>query len=59
MGRVWRALLLAVAVPALGGSGELQDDLRARRARVMDALGPESVFVHWSAPVRVYSRDVD
>jgi Xaa-Pro aminopeptidase len=59
MRRAWRALLLAVGVPALGGAGELQDDLRARRARVMEALGPESVLVHWSAPARVYSRDVD
>jgi Xaa-Pro aminopeptidase len=25
----------------------------------MEALGPESLFVHWSAPARVYSRDVD
>jgi Xaa-Pro aminopeptidase len=25
----------------------------------MEALGPESVLVHWSAPARVYSRDVD
>ena len=25
----------------------------------MEAIGPESVLVHWSAPARVYSRDVD
>src|SRR6185295_2802144 len=30
-----------------------------RRARVMEAIGPESVLVHWSAPTRVFSRDVD
>lgn len=57
MRRAWPALLLAAAVPA--GAGELQDDLRARRARVMEAIGPESLLVHWSAPARVYSRDVD
>lgn len=43
----------------LAGAGELADDLRARRARVMEALGPETLLVHWSAPLRVYSRDVD
>jgi Xaa-Pro aminopeptidase len=59
MGRVWRTLLLSAAVPMFAGAGELQDDLRARRARVMEALGPESVLVHWSAPTRVFSRDVD
>jgi Xaa-Pro aminopeptidase len=48
-----------VLLPAAGLAGELQDDLRARRARVMEAIGPESVFVHWSAPARVFSRDVD
>ncbi len=25
----------------------------------MEAIGPESVLVHWSAPTRVFSRDVD
>ena len=59
MRRAWRGLLLAVAMPAMAGAGELQDDLRTRRARVMEALGPESILVHWSAPTRVYSRDVD
>jgi Xaa-Pro aminopeptidase len=49
-------LLVAAAT---AGAGELQDDLRARRARVMEALGPETVLLHWSAPVRPYSRDVD
>jgi Xaa-Pro aminopeptidase len=60
MKRVVRAVPLALAlVPATALAGELQDDLRARRARVMDAIGPESVLVHWSAPFRVFSRDVD
>lgn len=48
-----------VASAALAAAGELQDDLRARRARVMEALGPETMLVHWSAPLRVYSHDVD
>jgi Xaa-Pro aminopeptidase len=53
----WAAALL-LSVP-LASAGELQDDLRARRARVMEAIGPESVLVHWSAPPQVFSRDVD
>jgi Xaa-Pro aminopeptidase len=58
MKRVLRAAAL-VLLPAAALAGELQDDLKARRARVMEAIGPESVLVHWSAPTRVFSRDVD
>jgi len=58
MRRVVRAMTLAL-VPAAALAGELQEDLKARRARVMEAIGPESVLVHWSAPTRVFSRDVD
>jgi len=58
MRSVVRAVTLAL-LPAVALSGELQDDLKARRARVMEAIGSESVLVHWSAPTRVFSRDVD
>jgi len=58
MRRVWWPAAFSLA-SAMAGAGELQDDLRARRARVMDAIGPDGMLVHWSAPVRVYSRDVD
>jgi len=60
-----RRTLLAVAAsaafcfPAPAAAGPLQDDLRARRARLMDALGPEAIAIFWSAPVRVYSHDVE
>lgn len=40
-------------------AGELQDDMIARRARVMASLGPEALFIHTSAPEKVYSRDVE
>jgi Xaa-Pro aminopeptidase len=40
-------------------NGTLQDDLRARRGRVMERLGPEALAIFWSAPERVYSTDVD
>jgi len=40
-------------------AGEFQDDLKARRARVMERLGVESILILWSAPSRNYSLDVD
>jgi Xaa-Pro aminopeptidase len=46
-----------LAVPAR--ADEFQDDLVARRARVMEQLSPESMVILWSAPVQVYSHDVD
>jgi hypothetical protein len=49
--------LSSLAAAAL--AGELQDDLKAA-ARPRDGGDrPESVLVHWSAPTRVFSRDVD
>ena len=48
---------LSFAAPAI--AGPLQDDLQARRARAMEKLGPEALAVFWSAPVRVYSHDVE
>ncbi len=39
-------------------SSELSDDLSARRARVMDALGADGMLILWSAPSRTYSLDV-
>ena len=37
----------------------LRDDLKARRARLMAKLGDNTIGILWSAPARVYSRDVD
>jgi len=37
----------------------LRDDVKARRARLMSSLGSGSMAILWSAPTRVYSRDVD
>src|SRR5687767_3979566 len=52
------ALLLCLA-PVTAAAGPLQDDLRGRRTRAMERLGPEALAVFWSAPVKVYSNDVD
>ena len=37
----------------------LREDLKARRAGLMAALGDSAMAILWSAPARVYSRDVD
>ena len=50
------ALLLA---PLSAVAGEHQDDLKARRARLMQTLDAGTVFIAWSAPPRVYSTDVN
>lgn len=62
-------VVLVLLVPAMapvsgqlvpyGGAREYVQDLRDRRAAVMDALGPGAALVLWSAPRRVYSTDTD
>ena len=51
-------LLVCLIVPALAVAGPLQEDVKARRARVMQRLGPDCVAIFWSAPERVFSTDV-
>jgi Xaa-Pro aminopeptidase len=41
------------------GASELSEDLKARRARVMEHLGTDSILVLWSAPRARYSLDID
>lgn len=55
------ALALAVLIyaPAPVAAGPLQDDLKARRGRAMEKLGPETMAILWSAPTRTYSNDVE
>ena len=38
---------------------DLREDVKARRARLMERLGPDALAIFWSAPARVYSQDVD
>jgi Xaa-Pro aminopeptidase len=57
-----RARLAVIFLLLAGGSArgsELSDDLKARRARLMDRLGPDSMLVVWSAPAARYSLDID
>jgi len=51
--------IVATAIATPAAAGELQDDLIARRAAIAQRLAPEDMLVLWSAPERVYSRDVD
>ena len=55
------ALILGLSVyaPVWVAAGPLQEDLRARRERAMEKLGPDALAIFWSAPVRVYSHDVE
>jgi Xaa-Pro aminopeptidase len=46
-------------IPPEGGTAAYLADLGARRARLMSALGPDTVLVLWSAPSRTYSADID
>jgi Xaa-Pro aminopeptidase len=60
--RGWRVGVMAVTVmawAAVAWAGPLQDDLVARRARLMEKLGPNALAVVWSAEPKVYSADVD
>lgn len=54
-------LVLLLSITCLGGP--LQDDLKARRQRLLASLeqqfGPAVMLIVRSAPERVYSRDVD
>src|SRR5438105_6072261 len=62
--RVQRSVLAVltaafVVAPALVCASERTEDFAARRARVMERLGPDAILALWSAPARNYSRDVD
>lgn len=49
-------LQLLAATPL--AASEFSDDLAARRARLMEQLGPDTIVVLLSAPARTYSGDV-
>jgi Xaa-Pro aminopeptidase len=52
-------LALILIAPGVVRAGEYQDDLKARRARVLQKLDAGTVMVTWSAPAKVYSTDVN
>lgn len=51
--------LLVAGSVCIADAGPLQDDLAARRTRLMEKLGSHTMAIFWSAPTRVYSLDVD
>jgi Xaa-Pro aminopeptidase len=52
------APLLIALLAAPAGASEFSDDLSARRAAMMERLGPDTMLVLFSAPTRNYSLDV-
>jgi len=52
-------LLSALTIVSSARASELSDDLKARRARVMERLGPDAIAILWSAPSARYSLDID
>jgi Xaa-Pro aminopeptidase len=50
------ALLCGIATAQPPG---LTADVGGRRARLMNRLGPDTLFIAWSAPPRRYSLDID
>src|SRR5262245_59527766 len=52
-------LALFLAVGARARASELSEDLKARRARVVERLGADAMLVLWSAPSQRYSLDID
>ncbi|HEV8346063.1 MAG TPA: aminopeptidase P N-terminal domain-containing protein [Vicinamibacterales bacterium] len=51
--------VIALLVAASARASDLSDDLKARRARVMERLGPDAIAIVWSAPAARYSLDID
>jgi len=58
--RAASSLLVCLVLAATTAfASPFSDDLAARRARVMERLGPDTMLVLMSAPARAYSGDVD
>jgi Xaa-Pro aminopeptidase len=57
--RLIGTVVAVMACAAAASAGPLQDDLSARRARLMEKLGPNALAILWSAEPKVYSHDVD
>jgi Xaa-Pro aminopeptidase len=53
------ALSLVLAIVRAGNASELSDDLSARRGRLMERLGPETMLVLGSAPEVRYAADIN
>jgi Xaa-Pro aminopeptidase len=59
LARIASAIVVTALTVVSAQASEFSDDLAARRSRVMQRLGPDTMLVLLSAPARVYSADVD
>jgi hypothetical protein len=53
------SILILVLSASAAAADPLLDDVKARRARVAERLGAETVALFWSAPTGVLAGDVD
>jgi Xaa-Pro aminopeptidase len=51
--------LLLMSSGVIAKASDFSDDLKARRAKLMERLGADAMLVAWSAPAQRYSLDVD
>ena len=56
--RVVAACVVAGFTAGFAYAGEYQDDLKARRAALMQSHDAGPIFIAWSAPEKVHSSDV-
>ena len=52
-------IVVTLLIAAAARASDLSDDLKARRARMMERLGPDAIAILWSAPAARYSLDID
>jgi Xaa-Pro aminopeptidase len=57
--RCYALAIVLLLAGAAARASELSDDVKARRARVMEKLGPDAMLILWSAPSQRYSMDID
>src|SRR6185369_4335591 len=57
--RIVLSVFGALLLTSIAGAAAFQDDLHARREKLMQLLTPDSILILWSAPERVYSADVN
>src|SRR3954471_20272585 len=59
MRRSLAALAVLIVFGTTAGADGLPEELKARRDRLMQSLGTDTLAIFWSAPERPYSRDVE
>jgi Xaa-Pro aminopeptidase len=59
MRRLFAAVSVLVVFGTAASADGLPEELKARRDRLMQSLGTDTIAILWSAPERTYSRDVD